>query len=232
MKKQPPPIKRLVALLSVLILISIKIFSGKSDASIRDSVVLIKSSKGQCSGVQVEAPSKVNYILTAGHCLSVSEDNKTFTITSEDHKTTQRKILVEDPTSDLLLVEGLPGKSGLQIADISSRFEEVRTFTHGGGHDTYQTHGLIIDTRMATALVGEGESCPKMPKFQVVDTIFGKLCILAVEETTITAPIIPGSSGGPVVDPRGDLIGIVSMGGDGLYYMVTLKDIKNFLNNY
>lgn len=238
MKKRPSHTKKLLALFSVLILVGVKLLCGKSDQDIRDNVVMLRSSKGQCSGIQVKAPSGVSYILTAGHCRMVSEDGVSIPIITEGGKKLGRAILAEDPASDLLILEGLPGKEGLSIASRSSRFEEIRTFTHGRGHATYTTHGLIIDDMKVFSPVSlitspeEAQKCIQQPKYTEISTWIGDLCVISVDETVMSAEIAPGSSGGAVVDPRGDLIGIASMAGNGFYYMVRLSDIQAFVGNY
>jgi len=50
----------------------------------------------------------------------------------------------------------------------------------------------------------------------------------------IDAPVNPGNSGGPLVNLRGEIIGINSLTYfyfDGLSFAVTIKDIKEFINS-
>lgn len=206
-----------------------------SDNEIRSKVVKLTSKQGSCSGQQVVGASGMDYILTAGHCKPL-EVNGSIMVTTEDGRSLYRRIIVEDEESDLLLLEGVPNMPGLAIAPVSFPKQPVRTFTHGRGFDTYRTEGALIQNYQISVPVSEAENCPKMPKYRVVEynTMFGPLevCALSVIETVTTAMIVPGSSGGAVVNSDGELVGVVSAG-DGVFgYLVSLSDIKKFLHNY
>lgn len=216
--------------------------SGHSDSYIRDRVVKLRSEHGECSGEQVQAPSGQSYILTAGHCRELADEGGTFTVHTESGAIIKRKIIAEDPSSDLLLVEGLPGVKGLSIAGWAGQQEQVRTFTHGADMDTYKTEGVLIEVKEVTIpieLIASDEeikACTSQSKFKAVDidTIFGpmKMCAMSVMEVATTAMIVPGSSGGAVVNSNGDLIGVVSAGGDGFGFLVRLSDVHAFLAGY
>jgi len=223
-----------VSLLLVLLAIA---SCGKSDRYIRNNVVMLKSEKGQCSGIQVKGPSGTPYILTAGHCSHLAKDGS-MTVITEDKRHLSRRVIEEDANSDLLLLEGLPDENGLGIALKSERFEGVRTFTHGRGHDTYQTTGVIVEDAVVNSPPSivksqeEYDSCVHQSKYMFLPIGNTGMCFMLVKETVITAEIVPGSSGGAVVNAKGQLVGIASMTGGGFHYMVRLSDIQTFLANY
>lgn len=136
--------KKIAAFCIALVLCGILGLCRKTDRQIRNQIVKLQSSKGSCSGVEVKAPSGVTYILSAGHCTAVSIDGKNIDVITEDGKTLSRRIIAEDPSSDLLIIEGMPGAYGLDIAKSLGRFDRVRTFTHGLGLPTYETSGYVI----------------------------------------------------------------------------------------
>lgn len=216
--------------------------SHRGDSYFMSKSVKLVSARGSCSGEQVVAPSGVSYILTAAHCRLLEKDGSITAIT-EDGKTLERKIIAEDPKSDLMLLEGIPNLSGLDIASDQGRGQHVRTYTHGSGYSTYKTEGELIDVQdmqIPVEMVVDAELTVKceLPKYSrmQIQTPFGllKACVLSVTETVTTAKIVPGSSGGMVVDDSGRLVGVVSAGNSdtGFGYLVTVKDIQSFTRNY
>lgn len=213
------------------------LMQGPSDAHIRSRIVRIVSDRGMCSGQQIHAPSGQDYILTAGHCNVLASADGTYTVKTDDGKTLSRRLIGEDPNSDLLLLEGLPGAKGLDIAAYSWQGERVKTYTHGRNLDTYTTEGEYIQTEMIDIPLFRLESdsdkqrCTKSPKFRLFEE--EGWCALHIVEEVSTAFISPGSSGGAIVDSDGKLIGVASASdGRGFFYFVTLSDIKSFLRNY
>jgi S1-C subfamily serine protease len=194
-----------------------------------------------CSGEQIRAPSGVDYILSAGHC-KVLEENHQVTVTDADGNSIKRDVIAEDPNSDLLLIEGLPNLKGLDIASSDEISQHVRTFTHGGNTPTHKTDGEMMETKQVQIFMGiindtkEEAECMSQPKFQSahVQTFFGdiQVCLLQVDETAATASIVPGSSGGMLVDDAGDLVGVASCTDGQFGYFVTLHDINKFLSGY
>lgn len=198
----------------------------------------LRNKEGSCSGEQIHAPSGADYILSAAHCkLIMDKDGNMPIITAEGAKI-QRRVIAINETSDLMLIEGVPGLRGLDIAASSYPTESIRTFTHGRAMQTYKTEGVVIEDAEVPILVGiitdvESEAkCKENPTNKVVTTPFFGFCVAYRTYTVTNAMVVPGSSGGAVVDSAGDLMGVVSAGGDGFGYLVRLSDIKSFLSGY
>jgi hypothetical protein len=225
---------------TLLSIVLVLVLTGcNHDRTILDRVVKLQSAEGSCSGIQVAAPSGRSYILTAGHCRRLSDAVGSIGVVREDGSTLQRAVIAEDPNSDLLLLEGLPGINGISVAASLTDGQFVRTFTHGSGFKTYRTEGQTVQESVAIAVVGEEKDCaPGMPKLTVVDVpiFFGlsvRACVLKVLEEVTTATIVPGSSGGAMVDAQGSLVGIASMSDGSFFsYFVRLQDIQTFLKAY
>lgn len=213
----------------------------KSDTYLRNRVVRIFSDHAMCSGEQVRAASGVDYILTAAHCLDLAHGGM-YSVRLEDGSVIERRFISEDYNSDLLLIEGLPNLRGLDIADKVEMHSRIRTFTHGHNMDTFRTEGELIEKQHVQVLMGvlkspeETAACVLKPKnkAETIMSLFGPvdLCLLDTFEYASTAFILPGSSGGPIVDSNGDLVAVVSAGGSGLGMFVTLEDIQAFLKGY
>lgn len=208
-----------------------------SNKFIRSRVVKLVSDKGSCSGEQVKAPSGVSYILTAAHCRVLEKDGQIIAQTESGHSL-PRRVIAEDGASDLLLLEGLPGVEGLEIARSAPANTLIRTFTHGHGFDTYETAGVLVQefqVLIPISMIYDDASkaaCVSQAKYKAFETVFGTYCVMDVAETVTTAFISPGSSGGPVVDGWGRLVGVVSAGGEGYGFLVRLSDIRKFIGNY
>lgn len=233
--------KRLSKFIALALCATLLVSCAPSDSYIRHRVVKLTndSRKGSCSGEQVRAPSGLDYILTAAHCRGLADKDGSIVVITEKNKELRRKIIAEDSEADLLLLEGLPNIKGLEIAKSNYRGQSVRTFTHGGGRDTYTTEGMMIQSERVTVPIfiinsqEDSTQCSSKPKYVEIDAYIFKMCILSVDMFASTAGIIPGSSGGAALDYKGRLIGVASAGdSSGTSYWVGVKDIKRFLSGY
>lgn len=163
-------------------------YAGSHPSLPKNKIVrIIKPGVGMCSGEQVRAPSGQDYILTAGHCRKLASSDNMFTIRTEDGKSIERKFIVEDPNSDLMLIEGLPGLEGIHIAPSSYAGEHITTLTHGDNLDTYSTKGELIQMQRITVPVTELNSkedldkCTSMPKNVVLTSPLNQpYCCLSI----------------------------------------------------
>lgn len=220
---------------SLLLFILVAACSGRSPEWSRTRSIMLKSPNGQCSGVQVRAPSGHDYILTAAHCRALEIAGSIY-VTTEDGKSSYQKIIAEDANSDLLLLEGVPNLPGVVIARGYFKGEQVKTYTHGSGMPTYETEGVLIGTKIIQVMLDpilsaqDEAKCSSMPKYKVqnLSQYNLKACILDHEEMYTTALIVPGSSGGMVLNYAGDLVGIVSATDGHFGALVTLTDIQAF----
>jgi S1-C subfamily serine protease len=184
-------------------------FYRKSDNYAKKNSVMLMNDFGRCSGVEIIAPSGKKYIMSAAHCEEISDDGFTILIQDEHKQMHRRRIVAVNHKKDLLLISSIDSLEGIDIAKSYIQDEHVRTFTYGNGLDTYKTEGYLIEILDINVTGGY--------KFR---------------EMVSTAKIVPGSSGGMVVNDQGELVGICSAAGDFFSFFVPLRDIQSFIKKY
>jgi hypothetical protein len=213
-----------------------------SDDYARDRVVLLKGKHGQCTGVQVRAASGLVYTLTAAHCEAILEDGQAESTLENGATKTVIEIEV-DRTADLMLMTAV-SSDYLPVAGDVHRYDHVHTMTHGNGLPTYRTDGTALkDDDILIMLfpintVEDLEKCQENPTQEMSpitpQQILGgeiPVCLKRLHSMVATAQVIPGSSGGPLLNEENQIIGIASASAPGspISFFVTLEDIHKFL---
>jgi len=206
-----------------------------SDEYIRNRVVKLFSPQGSCTGVEVLAPSNKNYILSAGHCSELADSNHTISAKTEKGKIYKTKILQVDAEHDLMLLAPVDDNS-IVVAKSDFIHQHVHTLTHGKGYPTYRTDGELLETKVLRFIVYPIDSAEdlercvsatnQVPEF---NDDKGLVCVTTLTSMMSTAEILPGSSGGPVLDSWGHLVGIVSNTDGVISGFVPIEDIIIFL---
>lgn len=237
-KKTTSKIKKAISILIVAAATAYAM-SAPSEYSLRNRVVKLVGNGAACSGEQIRTASGKDYILTAGHCKLLSVDGSIDAI-KEDGSTFSAHVIAEDPNSDLLLLEGLPNVKGIAIATSYSKGQEVRTFTHPRGVATVKSEGELIEVDEIPIPMPPEACASGLAKYKMLNislslgeiSIDLQQCVMSVKEIASSAAIQAGSSGGMVVDTAGKLVAVVSAGGQGFSWFVTLTDIQSFLRAY
>lgn len=210
------------------------ILNGKSsDSYIRNRVVMLMGDQGGCSGIEITVPSNNHYILTARHCKGISSTDA-MTATLENGRTKLVRIVDISKETDLMLLTPADGRS-ITVAEKVDLYEHVHTLTHGGMQPTYRTDGEMLKPNDLEFPVFEIQSaddlnkCMSVKGQHVSSMMFFQICVSSIRLNMTTAMVIPGSSGGPVLNANGELVGIVS-GTTGFFSaIVPLEDIHAFL---
>ena len=214
-------------LLAVAIVIA-GAYIRSTDDYIRNRVLQLYSEHGRCTGVEIITPSGKAYTLTAAHCVELVQ-HKQVKATDEAGNEYSLTFIAEDAYSDLMLLSA-PGNWGIDVAHDLQPRENVHSMTHGLGMPTYRTDGVVIGTDSVVfamykiASVSDLLRCTGI-KYRLIEGF----CVVKTNQTISTTLIVPGSSGGPLLNSWGELVGIASTRGDFFYTFVTLSDIQAFL---
>lgn len=192
------------------------------------------------TGVHVTAPSGKTYILTNSHVCTAVESNGQANVFRFEEEPVLVKIIENSDFTDLCLIEGLPGVSGLTIGSETEIGRIVSVIGHPLMSPTTVSRGEITGTSTAQVLqsiMGADDKCD-LPKNKIVeiDLFFFKAraCIIEIEANMSNIVILPGNSGSPLVDFYGRVIGLAFAGNDSSNWgwFITLTDIHKFIGKY
>lgn len=178
-------------ILAVLLLIGFLYYQLSQDDGMVAAKYVVRVSTedgGKCTGVEVKYKNNF-YILTAAHCvgdLPLEIFTDTATISYPDETSMISKILRVDAVQDVAVIEATRNV-GLLLARSVFENERVHTVTHGGSYPLYRTDGNLIKENYL--------SSERFPEFI---------------RTLTTAWVIPGSSGGPLLNANEQLVGIIT----------------------
>lgn len=194
------------------------------------------------SGSHVIAPSGKVYIITNAHVCAIGKDSTIF-ITDDYGNTIPRKILEISKITDLCLIEPLPNYHGaLKIGSEVTAGQIVAAIGHPSLMPTTMSRGEVIGAEVIDVFdhymdpLDSNDKCD-LPKNKIleIESFFGplKVCTVHINATLTTATSLPGSSGSPLVDFYGNLVGVVFAGNRANWALaVTLSDVTNFLKSY
>lgn len=221
--------------------------------TVGDRVYMIKGRMdgGGGTGFAIKAQSGTTYTITNAHvcegALTQSDDKTSLLVVKQNGIAIPRKILEISDTTDLCILEGMPGVDGLETGPAPHAGQQLNAIGHPLLRPLTVSQGDVIakeDMSMAEFIIDSPESeaaCHK-PKNEIKEIdleFFGQPIHLRVCFTTIkgvyqtTARVLPGNSGSPVVDWKGDVVAVVfAMDQAGWGYFVSNEDLKTFLSKY
>lgn len=191
--------------------VKIEVEEDNDSADVKHITTEGRDGWGTCSGVYI----KDNIILSAAHCVDMQKNMHLKEIWVRKGDQTERAVVVKiDPKADLVLLytplRGTPVKFAWRVV----RGEECWVIGNPLGLPNIITKGIVSQVGLANK--------DEKAVFIVVDAI-----------------VLPGNSGGPVVNSDGRLIGILTrstsffgpFGASGLGLAVDLRTILEFLNS-
>ncbi len=199
----------LCAMMAIPILTLKAYHDRTSDDFARNHIVQLYGNQVLCTGIEVQSPSGKIYTLTAAHCKNMVVDNHAF-FQNEQNESGSIQVIDVDDRLDLMLMEGAKS-TGFRIAPGIYVYEPVHTMSHGLGMPAYRTDGIILKE---SAIVDPNPFAP--------------------QRMIANAPVVPGSSGGPLLDAKNNLVGVIDAYNSRyplFSYHVTLSDINSFLKD-
>ncbi len=198
------PRKKLVvaaaACLSSLALVaSLTTFLIKSDP--RDSVVkLVGLAGGSCTGFELKTPDGTQVTVTNKHCCEAGITNAFV----NDH-ILPLNILSVAPTTDLCILQGIGNLPALDLADEAPQNgDDLTVIGYGLGFGPTTSNGKFVQVIAGDML-----------------DVYGAYYL--------TAQILPGNSGSPVLNSRGQVVGVAFASGGAVAFRalaVSLDDLR------
>ncbi|MFT5587497.1 MAG: hypothetical protein ACI9VR_005107 [Cognaticolwellia sp.] len=173
------------------------------------SVVALRSGPSLCAGVVVNPQGQV---ATAYHCVAGAKVR----VQTRDGQSFSASIVASDSRQDIALLDvpGLSGHPWSEMAGEKARVGETAwALGHPFGSATEQSasfSGLLMWSASKGVVSGVGE------RWVQVDT-----------------PVNPGNSGGPIVNDRGQIIGIASrkLDGDGVAFAAPVAALQDLMES-
>lgn len=215
----------------VLILLGVFLFFlPNAEQKVRNQVLKLYSDRGSCSAIRVSYKKK-SYVVSAAHCRGLEESGH---IKAEGLLGKEiLEVIAEDENSDLLIMES-PRAGGIELADGWEFNEKVFSITHGQGLMAYRTDGELLNVDLVDIPVSQAHECRVGGKYSIkkFQGFLGpvRLCVMSFWAIWSTAKVVPGSSGGAIVNMDGELVGIVSATDGNFSILAKLEYIKRALN--
>jgi putative serine protease PepD len=160
------------------------------------SVVMIKVSNGTEGGAGTGFIVRGGYVVTNNHVVAPAVNGGSMQVVFNDGKTTTARIVGHDPTSDIAVIKPatLGGRKALTLgnSDDLAVGDPVIAIGSPLGLAGTVTTGIVSALNRPVSTTGEG----------------GESAFINAVQTD--AAINPGNSGGPLVDSRGEVIGVNS----------------------
>lgn len=216
---------------------------------------------GGGTGFAVEAPSGTSYILTNSHvCEHAMEQhgNNEVLVVSPDGTSMPRRVLESSNFTDLCLIEGLPGVSGLKVGSAPNMGEIAAVVGHPRLRPMSLSRGEIVGSTdvelfdfvmkgndpFLDAMFGARDGKCNLPKQAVKEIdIYAfdgepvgkiKVCVIVIKSAYMSTIVVHGgNSGSPMVDFWGNVKAVVFANDNTTWgYMVSNEDLKRFLSKY
>lgn len=196
----------LAALLAVLLLFSIPRVRNPESEAIVEILTLSGNSGG--TGFNVKYRGKTA-IVTNDHVCAVHVGGYVI-VKNDSGQKFRKKILKRNEVRDLCLVEGIPGYTATVGENAPERFETLKVIGHPFLKMTTISNGQYLGSGVEFIMKQANEAGECADTEEVVETMFGRYCALAMELSSTSIEIHPGNSGSPVFNDSNEVVGVIN----------------------
>lgn len=197
---------------------------------LRQTAVMVNGSSCSGSGSVIQGKSGKLYILTNSHVCNCAKYFGSIFVTYEGGETLRAKVIKQSWVADLCAAQIDENKPSLQLAPQLLPLTEVTTRGYPMGRLS-ESRGLVKgDTSWVWEVeIGELGVCPITSKkiYGMNGNLAG--CSMPFRTTLTNLYSRPGSSGSPVVNNNGELVGVVASWHPDSEWLVPFNELRDFL---